>query len=328
MSLETNISQAQLKPSAPSVSVIMPAFNAEQFIVESMHSVLKSEWVSELIVVNDRSTDRTPDHVKSVSNARVRLVEGPGRGISAAFNAGLEAAVGDYICRCDADDLYPHDRIETQIKLLHSKVGYVAVSSGFEMITDKGQHVTSLEAVGTGRDVTDELLSGQTITHLCTWLIKREAVVEIGGARTWFESAEDIDLQFRIAATGKVWHEPGVAYRYRLHDSSITHSKSTERVLFYEHCARAFAKQRLATKQDDLDLNRAPEAPAPSANASSARKHILGQMIGRAWAQQQAGQPIDAIRCAAKTVRFDPLQLDSWRCLLLITLKSLSRNAK
>src|SRR5213593_4773866 len=103
----------------PVVSVIMPMRNAERFFAESLHSVLNqqsrgSSFDLEVVVVDDGSTDRSARIVREMNDPRIRLVAGPQRGISAAFNAGLAEARGEMIARCDADDLYPPGRLEWQ----------------------------------------------------------------------------------------------------------------------------------------------------------------------------------------------------------------------
>src|SRR5689334_7451045 len=105
------------------VSVVMPMRNAQRFVVESLRSLLAQAGQGEtfeldVVVVDDGSTDRSADVVRALNDPRVRIVPGPQRGISAAFNAGLAAARGQILARCDADDLYPPDRLDWQVRWL------------------------------------------------------------------------------------------------------------------------------------------------------------------------------------------------------------------
>src|SRR6476469_7091894 len=105
------------------VSVVMPMRNAERFVAESLRSLLALRgqgegFELEVIVVDDGSTDRSAEVVRGLNDGRVRIVPGPQRGISAAFNVGLAAALGQILTRCDADDLYPPDRLDWQVRWL------------------------------------------------------------------------------------------------------------------------------------------------------------------------------------------------------------------
>ena len=216
------------------VSVIMPARNAARTIDASIRSVLAQPSVAELIVVDDHSTDQTAEAARQVGNARVKTFSSPENGIAAALNLGLSKAAGEYIARCDADDLYPEDRLDWQLSWLQSHRDYIAISGGFRAISEDGKPLADLGCQGVGRDVTADLLAGNSLTHLCAWLMRADAVRQAEGARPWFKSGEDIDLQLRLARCGKVWHEPRVSYMYRLRDNSVTHQQSLRIQEFYK----------------------------------------------------------------------------------------------
>ncbi|HSS95799.1 MAG TPA: glycosyltransferase family 2 protein, partial [Terriglobales bacterium] len=101
------------------VSVIMPMRNTEQFVSAALGSILNGNEASiEVIVVDDKSTDRSRDRVLEFSDRRIRMVPGPGRGVAAAMNAGLTAANGTIIMFCDSDDEYPAGRLKQQVAWL------------------------------------------------------------------------------------------------------------------------------------------------------------------------------------------------------------------
>lgn len=103
------------------VSVIMPAYNSELYIRESIDSVLAQSLTDfELIVVDDGSTDATAEIVQGVTDQRVRLIRQPNQGVSVARNTGLEAARGQFITFLDSDDLYYSDFLKTLYYLIQS----------------------------------------------------------------------------------------------------------------------------------------------------------------------------------------------------------------
>ena len=103
------------------VSVIMPAYNSEVYIRESIDSVLAQSFTDfELLVVDDGSTDATATIVESFTDQRIRLIRQPSRGVSVARNTGLEAARGQFITFLDSDDLYYPDFLNTLFRLIQS----------------------------------------------------------------------------------------------------------------------------------------------------------------------------------------------------------------
>src|SRR5829696_3649573 len=140
----------------PLISILIPCRNAEQFIDETLRSVLIQDVDLEVIVVDDGSTDRSNDIIRKMNDPRVRIIPGPQRGISAAFNAGLAAASGELVARCDADDLYPPGRLAWQVKFLSDHPDFGAVCGYFSTITAVGKHVADNYLNEPAGEVTDE----------------------------------------------------------------------------------------------------------------------------------------------------------------------------
>lgn len=305
------------------ITIIMPAFNADETIRDSIQSILAQSLVTELIIVDDKSTDDTLQVAKSIADKRITVISGPGEGISAALNCGFQAARGEFMGRCDADDLYVADRIKWQLAWLQKHEDYIAVSAGFQTITQDGVPIADLACSGDGHDVTHELLDGKATTHLCTWLIRTKTLLISDGARTWFVSAEDIDLQFRLAQLGKVWHEPRMSYCYRLHDASITHSQNVEIRKFYEAHAKIFAKQRLELGKDDLDNGSPPSLPMPlKTGVTSADEHIISLLVGSAWEKHGNGDKWSGVANFFTALKLRPFSLALWKGLAAIIIKS------
>lgn len=308
------------------VSVLMPARNAATTIAQSLRSVLDAPETGEVIVVEDGSTDRTADVLRSLPDPRIRVIEGPRAGISAALNAGIAAATLPFIARCDSDDLFAPGRLARQCGWLSGHPEFVAVSGGFSSIDAQGGHLADLACEGLAREVTQDLRAGHVITHLCGWLIRREALQATGGARPWFETAEDIDLQFRLACAGRVWHDPVPAYLYRLHGGSITHGRSADRLAFFDRAAAEFLRERLATGTDALDRGAPPAVPdfgTGTAAPAALTAQVTGHMTAQAWRDFAAGRRGAALWRMAGALRRDPLNTAHWRGLAAMALKTL-----
>src|SRR5436190_2317652 len=151
----------QVNPRMPLISVIMPMRNAEAFVETALRSVLAQADVElEVIVVDDGSSDHSADIVRAIDDDRIRIIPGPQRGISAAFNAGLAAARGEILARCDADDLYPPARLKWQARWLAEHSDFGAVSGFYSTITESGEPVADHKTLDHATDVTDDLRRG------------------------------------------------------------------------------------------------------------------------------------------------------------------------
>ena len=127
--------------SQPLVSVIMPSYNAERFIAESIESVLRQTYTNwELVVTDDCSTDRTPQIVQSYceKDARIRFaVAKQHSGIAGTRNQCLERAQGRFVAFLDNDDLWLPEKLEKQVRFLLDN-DYAFCYSAYELINEDG----------------------------------------------------------------------------------------------------------------------------------------------------------------------------------------------
>ena len=105
----------------PIVSVIIPAYNSEKFIGETLYSVVRQSFQAmEIIVVDDGSTDGQNEIIKTImkEDARIKLIQQANRGVSAARNLGIEHAKGQYLAFLDADDVWLPHNIKVKVEFL------------------------------------------------------------------------------------------------------------------------------------------------------------------------------------------------------------------
>lgn len=136
----------------PLISVIMPAYNASEFIAESIRSVQQQTYGNwELLVIDDASTDTTPEIAEEIiaQDPRIKLHRLPAnQGAGFARNIGIKASQGDYISFLDADDLWMPEKLKTQLDFMMRHNATVCYSS-YELIDEKGnslnQKIEALE---------------------------------------------------------------------------------------------------------------------------------------------------------------------------------------
>lgn len=306
-----------------SVGVVIPARNAQQTIKDTLQSVTECIGVAQIILVDDKSTDDTRNIALSFADPRIEVVDGPGTGIADALNTGFDRIRTPYVMRCDADDTVPADRLQWQVPILEEEEGRVAVSAGFETMLEGGVMCGTLACTGETRDVTEILRDGSPVTSFCTWLTRTDVLREVGGARSWFRTAEDVDLMFRLAVKGQVIHVPRVSYHYLMHDASIVHSTSNSTRFFFDEHATKFVRDRCKTGSDALERGeRLPDwPPVVQGEMRPALEQGINHAIATAWLEAGRGDYRGALTRIANVKKLAPSDRRLWVNQLKIMAK-------
>lgn len=195
----------------PLVSVIVAAYNVEEYVREALESVLAQDWDPlEVVVVDDGSTDATGEFVRSFGDA-VRYVRQENSGPANARNAAIRESSGPLVANCDADDLLPPWRLRVQVEHLleHPVLGCVF-----------GRQEWLNPPPWLGRDPVYGDLDG---IPLSSAMFRREVLDELGGYDSRFEPSEDMDLVIRMRERGIRYAVlPDLVLYRRYHASSLT----------------------------------------------------------------------------------------------------------
>ena len=114
---------------APLVSIVIPAYNAERFIAETLDSVVNQTWPNvEAFVIDDGSKDKTVEIARTYESDNIKVLVQQNQGACVARNKGLSLSRGKYIQYLDADDVLSIDKIEKQVSILENNEGYLGVS--------------------------------------------------------------------------------------------------------------------------------------------------------------------------------------------------------
>ena len=125
-------------PPAPRVSVIIPCYNYGRFLREAVASAAAQTLGDiEIIIIDDGSTDDTPDVIESIEDRRIRTRRIPNCGVSAARNAGLDMARGEFIAFLDADDRWHADKLERQVALMDAEPDVAMVFSDLRRFSEE-----------------------------------------------------------------------------------------------------------------------------------------------------------------------------------------------
>ncbi len=214
------------------VSVIIPAFNAASTLAETIASVSAQSWRAlEIFVIDDGSTDSTPDIIAAAArdDPRITAIRQRNQGVGAARNAGLVRASGSYAAWLDADDLWHPDKIARQIDVFlgaPEPLGFVY--TGHRIIDSDGRIQPNPRTVA---DISGRTLLRQIATTYFTHPSSIMAPVALARAcgghdpslrAAGLEGAEDLLLQLRLANRGPVGLVPEALVGYRIHGSNMS----------------------------------------------------------------------------------------------------------
>ena len=208
----------------PRISVLMPAYNSEQYIAEAIESILNQTFTDfEFIIINDGSTDNTAKIVKEYAkkDKRIKFIDNEqNQGFIATLNQCLDIATGKYVAKMDSDDISLPDRFSAQVEFLDSNPDYGMCGAGYETFGVKRYTVLNPEYVG----VLDFLRGCIT-----TIFMARRDIIEQNHLRFNKEyfAAEDYDFYVRFVRVSKIYNIQRVLYKYRLHQSSASHTQAT-----------------------------------------------------------------------------------------------------
>jgi glycosyltransferase involved in cell wall biosynthesis len=198
-----------------SISVIIPVFNGEKYILEAIQSVVQQDYKNvEIIVIDDGSTDRSIELVEK-HPAAVKIIQQANAGPAAARNSGLNHASGDFIAFLDADDLYPPNKFEVQLeyfknfpktRLVAGRIQYIFLEgSESKMIYFESEEQTLVHV------------------HLGSMLTRRSVFDDVGGFDARLQYSEDIEWWLRLREFEVNYVIlPEITLQYRMHDANMT----------------------------------------------------------------------------------------------------------
>ncbi|MEL6603515.1 MAG: glycosyltransferase family A protein [Cyanobacteria bacterium J06614_10] len=219
----------------PLVSVVIPAYNAADYLPETIQSVIDQSYENwELLVVDDGSTDATPTLVQRFHEAdrRVRHVPKANGGVSSARNLGAQEAKGTLLAFLDADDRWLKDKLSAHVNHMsaHPEIG--VSFARVELIKSDGQTTHKLTNNVVSRLQPQDLFYSNPTVTTSNLVIRRDIFLSVGGFDEAMQYNEDVELLFRVAfhsdQTGGLALAgiDDVLVQYRLHDSGLSSTLS------------------------------------------------------------------------------------------------------
>jgi len=292
---------------APDISVVMGVYNGDARLPETIDSILSQQGVSlEFIIVNDGSSDRTPEILEEYAqrDARVKLIQQENQGLTKALINGCAAATGQYIARQDAGDISLPGRLSMQLQSLSSDSHASFISCGTRFVGPEREPL--YEVVPDGADLTEPLLSldmhkikGPSM-HGCT-MFPREKYEQVGGYRAAFFFAQDVDLWIRLAEKGRHIGIQDVLYQAAITVGAISSRYRREQV----ETARVILEsaRRRRNGFSDHDLLQEARTIRPNANGKLGRLERANALyfVGACLRESHSPKALYYFRLALRT---------------------------
>ena len=289
----------------PRISVIVPAYNAEKTLLETIDSVRRQTFSDfELLVIDDGSTDGTLGRLRSVRDPRLRVISYPNGGLAAARNRGIEHSRGEFISFIDADDLWTPDKLELQIQALHRHPEAALAYSWTAFVDQRGGFLFAKEPSYFEGDVYADLLRSCFVASGSNILVRRSSADVAGHFDTALRAAQDWDFCLRVAARWPFVVVPRYQILYRIWEGAMSGSA--------ERCEQAclLISDRASTGTSSMSFQRRRES------LSNVKQYVAFLYLTRTtgldfW--KNAGRKLtESIRLYPRTL----LTRETW-CLLL-----------
>jgi glycosyltransferase involved in cell wall biosynthesis len=241
----------------PKVSVLLPIYNGERFVGKAIESILGQlfeDW--ELLVLDDGSSDRSKEIAQSYNDRRIKVLGLSHQGLARTLNVGLAAASGDYIARQDADDISLPSRLALQVERLESNPTLVLIGTGIVLIDENCTAVRRYLYPEEHATLVRALWDGWNPFPHSSVVLRRQALVQVGGWSDFFEKSQDYELYLRMSEVPgwsfSTIREPLVHVRYvagsisRRRDGHVGHGRYVLQALLAANLRRQLGNSERA----------------------------------------------------------------------------------
>ncbi|MBB7184212.1 glycosyltransferase [Escherichia coli] len=232
------------------ITVIMPVYNAEKYIYESIKSILVQSYSNfEFIIINDGSKDSSGKIIENfLDDTRIRYINRENKGLVFTLNEAISLSRGNYIARMDADDISHPLRLEKQLNFLLENPD-IAVVGCSSFIIDQNSKVINTRKPPLTPLVNKALLFfGPTLTHPSVMFNKMLLGDQLYYSDKYLH-VEDYDLWLRLINQYKIANIKDVLFYYRINESGVSQTNLFEQKI---NAAKAYSEIKYDGKYKDL----------------------------------------------------------------------------
>ncbi len=302
------------------VSVVIPTYNNEGTIAATVESALAQRFddAFEVIVVNDGSTNGTRGILASFGD-RIRVIDQKNSGVSAARNAGIRAASGEYIALLDGDDTWSEDKLQKTAEVLDKNPACVAVFSDMIQVDGAGEEYGNWVSPEFQHSPTlDEMLDRLWVYLPSATLIRRDTLLAIGGYSEEFAAGhygfEDTFIMLLVRERGEIRYVPEVLVRRPFREFAAKYANRLRSRRFEIDSAEAFSEfeRRFEGSTVFARLVREHFGARGRKIAKSAVDEAASELVGVGLMAMHDGNRGFARRCYRASIRYRPLMLKTY----------------
>lgn len=227
----------------PKVSVIMSVYNGEEFLRDSILSILNQTYSDfEFVIIDDCSTDNTLKILEEFykKDSRIKILNNTQNlGLTKSLNKAISESSGEYLARLDAGDVSSPDRLEKQVAFLdqHKEVGLLG--SFMYIIDTKGEILKEVRYPTDNETLKKDLIKYNPFVH-SSIMFRKDVGARVGFYDENFKYAQDYDFYFKLFPLTKFANLPMFLVQYRHMPNSITSTKNKQQMK-YANKARKYA---------------------------------------------------------------------------------------
>jgi len=291
----------------PEISVVMAVHNAQQFLPRAVRSILEQDFEDfEFIIVDDASTDSSPQILAGLEDPRLRLLHNQqNMGLTRSLNRALQAARGNLVARQDADDLSEPQRLGRQMAYMEEHPRTLVVGSWALEVNGRGQVTGEVRQPTRDPDIRWRLLFGNAFAH--TSVVFRRLMP--GGEPVSYEESlrysQDYELWSRLGRQGRLANIPEHLVRLRRHAGQISAESADAQNESAHAVALANIRELTGQSPDSELMARLRKRSSPWGFCREAG-YEGAKMALRLWAayrQQFGGPPRGQIDLCAREMR-------------------------
>ncbi len=212
------------------ISVLLPVYNCEKYIKESISSILNNTYKNfEIIIINDGSIDNSNDIIKSFSDPRIKYFIKTNSGLIDTLNYGLKKCSYPIIMRMDGDDIILSNKIVNQLNYFKKSNSILTGTSGY-LIDSHGNKRAPIDLPKEHNDILKAMLKMSPSFIHPSVMYYKDAVLKVGGYDSNFKHAEDFDLFLRLSKIGKISNMSERLIYLRKHENNISLLNADEQI--------------------------------------------------------------------------------------------------
>lgn len=302
------------------VTVIIPAHNCENYIEQTIQSVINQSYKKlQIIIINDGSTDGTSDRINKIYDPIIIVINQTNHGVAATRNNGLKEADGEFVAFIDHDDIWHPDKISTQVQaLINSSLNICACFGNFirwDGISNPSSLWSNISSNHLDKEYCGDLYTKLIETNwilLSTAIFRRSALHEVGNFDPELPPADDWDLVLKLSRRYDFIKIHGAVALYRIHplqNSRRQPSRDIQTELRDSYLMRYGSQGKSGKKLDD----------------SIIRQRRIKSKLSYISTLLSCGSLYLALHQAAKLTLSHPTSYSTWRMLIISAAKFICR---